>query len=162
ASGRGRIFDLLTGRTTVGKLYGIEGLDDDDDKSVDKRTSTQGDETEGIKTPPHSHNVKSKKHQEISLDLANGTHMRFPSDRTLAEWTAIQARLRKPTSPTEDTPMTPADQIRDLAKRVGAVAICKVLVDEDRSYGITEPELVAMITEHFKRESPGLSDPMAF
>src|SRR5262249_6913708 len=106
--------------------------------------------------------VAPKKHREISLDLADGTRMHFPNQRALAEWTAIQARIRK-SIPAQDTnTMNASEHLRDLAKRVGPIAIAKVLVDEDRSYGITEPELVAMITEYAKRDNPEMSDAMAF
>ena len=58
--------------------------------------------------------------------------------------------------------MNPTDKLRDIAKRAGPVAIAKVMVEDDRSYGITEPEMVRMITDFAKQQHPELTDAVAF
>jgi len=73
---------------------------------------------------------------------------------------AMLARLHKH----EDQPImsTPEDKLRDLAKRAGIVAICKVLVEDDDAHGISEHELTELVTEQAKRDHPDLSAAQAF
>ena len=48
------------------------------------------------------------------------------------------------------------DKIRDIAKREGVVVIAKIMVADNRSYGISESELVDLISNHERKpdESP--------
>src|SRR5262249_61935045 len=49
----------------------------------------------------------------------------------------------------EDTPtMTPEQKLRDIAKREGVHVIAKIMVADSRSYGITQDELVELISNH--------------
>jgi hypothetical protein len=100
--------------------------------------------------------------ESVSFDLADGTRMRFPNEAALATWLAVQQRIHKSTSTPEDTTMNPTEKLKDLAKRVGPIAIAKVMVEEDRAYGITEHELTDMIVAYAKQSNPELSDAMAF
>src|SRR5262249_53460472 len=94
-----------------------------------------------------------KKHREISFDLADGTHMQFPNQRALAEWLAIQQRVRKSNSPPEDITMEDfTTKLRTIAKREGVHVICKIMVADSRSYGITQDELVALISDHERQD----------
>jgi len=74
------------------------------------------------------------------------------------------AMLQRLTKHHEDTPTmtTPQDKLRDLAKRAGPIAIAKVIVEEDNSYGITEYEMTALVVECAKRDHPELSEAQAF
>ena len=136
---RNRYFDLLTGRTTTAELYGVD-------------KSAAGDEEEGLIAATDG---VPKKHRSITFDTIAGERMRFPSERALAEWLAIQSRIRKSTSE-DPNPMSFEDKIRDIAKREGVVVIAKIMVADNRSYGISESELVDLISNHERRdgESP--------
>jgi len=70
------------------------------------------------------------------------------------------AMLRRLTK-SEDT-MDHKTKLAELAKRAGAVAIAKVIVEDDNSYGITEHELTELVVESAKRDNPDLTDAQAF
>ena len=53
-------------------------------------------------------------------------------------------------------------ELRDIAKAGGIVAVAKAIIDENRSYGITEHEFVALVTEHAKAAHPELTEAAAF
>ena len=53
-------------------------------------------------------------------------------------------------------------ELRAIAKAGGIVAVAKAIIDENRSYGITEHEFVALATEHAKAQHPELTDAAAF
>jgi len=103
-----------------------------------------------------------KKHRPVAFDNTDGTRMQFPNERSLAEWLAIVHRIRKSTSTPEDTMSEFKTKLHDLAKRAGVVAICKVLVEEDRSFGITEPELTDLVIAEAKKNFPELTEAQAF
>src|SRR5262249_59253853 len=96
----------------------------------------------------------------VTFDTTDGARMKFPSERALAEWLAIQARIHKSTTTTEAI-MDHKTKLTELAKRAGAVAIAKVIVDGDNAYGVSEHELTDLVTECAKREHPQLTDPQA-
>jgi hypothetical protein len=52
----------------------------------------------------------------------------------------------------ESTSMTHSEFVRDVVKRYGITAFCKSMVQHDKSYDITEPELVEMISEDAQAE----------
>ena len=97
----------------------------------------------------------------VTFDTTDGTRMKFPNERALAEWLAIQSRIHKSTI-TEASTMDHKTKLTELAKRAGAVAIAKVIVDDDNAYGISEHELTDLVTECAKREHPQLTDAQAF
>jgi len=145
-----RYYHILRGDVSVLDLYGVAKSDD------------RGDDAEGITAPPHSHNVKTKKTHEISLDLADGTRMRFPNERALAEWTAIQARVRKNSTSEEPTmPTTPLD-LSALVKNHGIGALCRHIVKSASSFGINEHQLVRLATEDAARTHPHDTPEIAF
>jgi hypothetical protein len=53
-------------------------------------------------------------------------------------------------------------ELRDIAKKYGAVALAKVLVDDGEAHGISEHELTDAITSHAKAAYPDLSPEQAF
>jgi len=72
---------------------------------------------------------------------------------------AMLRRLHK--SQHEDTPnMTSEQKIRDIAKREGVHVIAKIMVADQRSYGITQDDLVGLISEHDRQ--PGESAAKCF
>ena len=58
--------------------------------------------------------------------------------------------------------MDKIETVRDVVKRHGIVAVAKSIIDENRSYGITEHEFVALATEHAKAAHPELTEAQAF
>jgi hypothetical protein len=85
---------------------------------------------------------------------------------------ALQHLLHKPSGQALLQRMHKADQtgkessmdktFRDVVKRHGIVAVAKSIVDERRSYGLSEHEFVALATEHAKAQHPELTDAQAF
>src|ERR1700738_4217905 len=76
---------------------------------------------------------------------------------------ALLARLYKAADQTEkESNMEKIETVRDVVKRHGIVAVAKSIIDENRSYGITEHEFVALATEHAKAQHPDLTDAAAF
>jgi hypothetical protein len=53
-------------------------------------------------------------------------------------------------------------ELRAIAKAGGIIAVAKAIIDENRSYGITEHEFVALATEYAKASHPDLTDAAAF
>ena len=58
--------------------------------------------------------------------------------------------------------MNPKEHLKDLAKRVGPIAIAKAMIDDDQSFGVTEPEMVELITTYAKTQHPDATDAVAF
>jgi hypothetical protein len=85
---------------------------------------------------------------------------------------ALQHLLHKPSGQALLQRMHKADQtgkessmdktFRDVVKRHGIVAVAKSIVDERRSYGLSEHEFVALATEHAKAQHPELTEAAAF
>jgi hypothetical protein len=77
---------------------------------------------------------------------------------------ALLSRMSKAADQTgKDYPnMDKIETLRDIAKAGGIVAVAKAIIDENRSYGITEHEFVALATEHAKSAHPELSGAQAF
>src|ERR1700730_15396684 len=76
---------------------------------------------------------------------------------------ALLARLHKAADQTgKESNMDKIETARDVVKRHGIVAVAKSIVDENRSYGITEHEFVALATEDAKAAHPDLTDAAAF
>jgi hypothetical protein len=64
--------------------------------------------------------------------------------------------------PGKDSTMDKTETLRAIAKAGGIIAVAKAIVDENRSYGITEHEFVELATEHAKAAHPGLTEAQAF
>jgi hypothetical protein len=76
---------------------------------------------------------------------------------------ALLTRMSKAADQTaKETSMDKIETVRDVVKRHGIVAVAKSIVSENRSYGITEHEFVALATEHAKAQHPDLTDAAAF
>ena len=58
--------------------------------------------------------------------------------------------------------MDRATELRDIVKAGGYVAVAKAIIDENRSYGISEHEFVELATEHAKAAHPELTEAAAF
>jgi len=153
---------LFSKETFMRKTYAADAAGDEAD---DQDEATPADELDGPPPPPDgaSDGVPAK-HRSISFDTTDGARMKFPNERALAEWLAIQRRIRKSASTTsQDTStMDLTDKLRDLAKRAGPIAIAKVIVEDDNAYGISEHELTTLVVECAKRDNPDLSEAQAF
>src|SRR5262249_11318176 len=96
-----RLRDIFLGKVAADEALGIE----DTEKSF--AADAAGDEADADEpdSPPEpegaSDNVVSAKHRPISFDTVDGVRMKFPNQRALAEWTAIQQRIRKSATPEE-------------------------------------------------------------
>src|SRR6516164_2579923 len=133
------------------------------DEVLAERTakSAEGDEAEGlIAAPPVddaiTDSVDRRRHDGIVFDIGD-TRMKFPNERALAVWLAVQERIRK-SNRKENTMTTPEQlqELREVVKANGLGAVVKKIVDDESSYGITEPELVDLISNHERKldESP--------
>jgi hypothetical protein len=74
---------------------------------------------------------------------------------------ALLTRMHKHTGK-DHSAMDRTAELRDIAKAGGIIAVAKAIIDENRSYGITEHEFVALVTEHEKAAHPELTEAAAF
>jgi hypothetical protein len=132
------------------EIFMRKELDDDDDngdieKQADHHASTVADLlVESGRFP----------HRTAALDhLLNSPH-----------GNALLARLHKAEAQTgkDHSTMDRTTELRDIAKAGGIIAVAKAIIDENRSYGITEHEFVALATEHAKAQHPELTEAAAF
>src|SRR5262249_40186243 len=72
------------------------------------------------------------------------------------------AMLRRLSKSQDEPTMDHKTKLTELAKRAGAVAIAKVIVEEDHSFGISESQLTELVVECAKRDNPDLTDAQAF
>ena len=72
---------------------------------------------------------------------------------------ALLARMHKTG---KELPMDKTETLRAIAKAGGIVAVAKAIIDENRSYGITEQEFVELASESAQAEFPLLSKAQAF
>jgi hypothetical protein len=79
---------------------------------------------------------------------------------------ALLSRMNKAADQTtaKEITMTTShnELVQDIVKRYGIVAVCKSIINENRSYGMSEAEFVALATEHAKAQHPDLTDAAAF
>jgi hypothetical protein len=61
----------------------------------------------------------------------------------------------------QEHPMNRTQELRDIAKTSGIHAIAKAMVDENRSYGLTEVEFTEIATEDAVRKFPDAKTPAA-
>jgi hypothetical protein len=73
---------------------------------------------------------------------------------------ALLTRLKAADKPAKESRMP--DNLAKIAKDIGIVRVAKAIVDEQRSYGISESEFVGLVTEHAKRLHPNLTGAQAF
>src|SRR5262249_40049144 len=83
-------FDFFHGIFTGGnKRF---AADAEGDEADDQDKDTPAAELDGHVISP------AKKHRPITFDTTDGTRMKFPNERALAEWLAIQFRIHKSTT----------------------------------------------------------------
>jgi hypothetical protein len=76
---------------------------------------------------------------------------------------ALLSRMHKAADQTgKDLLMDRTTELRAIAKAGGIIAVAKAIIDENRSYGITEHEFVELATKHAKAAHPELSGAQAF
>src|SRR5262249_16041294 len=93
--------------------------------------------SDGEPMPPDEMTAdKSTKHSPRTVDVGD-SRMTFPNERALAVWLAIQERGPKSTEDPNHM-STPESKLRDIAKREGVHVTCKIMVADQRSYGITQ------------------------
>jgi hypothetical protein len=145
-----RSFNAVLARMEMAKAddVGDDGNGDDDgdiEKQADHHASTVADLlVESGRFP----------HRTAALDhLLNSPH-----------GNALLARLHKAEAQTgkDHSTMDRTTELRAIAKAGGIIAVAKAITDENRSYGITEHEFVALATEHAKAQHPELSEAAAF
>src|SRR6516164_145046 len=145
------------------------------DEVLAERTakSAEGDEAEGlIAAPPVddaiTDSVDRRRHDGIVFDIGD-TRMKFPNERALAVWLAVQERIRK--SNKEDTAMTQTTEkleaehtakLDEVVKSYGIMPLAKQMIAEGSSYGINEGEFTALAVAHAQRAYPDISPAAAF
>ena len=76
---------------------------------------------------------------------------------------ALLQRMHKADQTTaKENSMDKFETLRDIAKAGGIVAVAKAILDENRSYGISEEEFVELASESAQAEFPSLSKAQAF
>jgi hypothetical protein len=73
-----------------------------------------------------------------------------------------QALLQRMNKTGKELPVDKIEPLRDVVKQRGIVAVAKSIVDENRSYGISEHEFVELATEYAKAAHPELTEAQAF
>jgi hypothetical protein len=91
-------------------------------------------------------------HHSLSAALVQHLHDRLARRRERHGY-----RKRK-----ESSPMDRTTELRAIAKAGGIIAVAKTIIDENRSYGISEHEFVELATEHAKAAHPELTEAAAF
>ena len=122
----------------------------------------RGDEAGELDSPPEP-DVSSvgvpAKHRPISFDTVDGTHLKFPNERSLAVWLAAQERIRKSATPEEPTMSL---DLSAVVKAHGIGALCRHFVKSQSSFGVDEHQLVQLATEDAQRRYPTDTSGMAF
>ena len=117
----------------------LAGDRDDDDSDADTNKSDDG-EHHASKVADLL--VESGKHPDRRAALDHLLHT--------AQGAAMLRRLHKHEDSTVMT--TSQDKLRALAKSEGVAVICKIMVADQRSYGITQDELVDLISNHERQD----------
>jgi hypothetical protein len=147
------------------------------DEVLAERTakSAEGDEAEGLIAEPHPvddaiADAADRRHDDgIVFDIGD-TRMKFPNERALAVWLAVQERIRK--SNKEDTAMTQQTteeveaertaKLDEVVKAYGIMPLAKQMIAEGSSYGIDESEFTKLATAHAQRLYPDMNPAAAF
>ena len=147
------------------------------DEVLAERTakSVEGDEAEGLIADPHpvddviADAADRRRDDGIVFDIGD-TRMKFPNERALAVWLAVQERIRK--SNQEDTVMTQQTteeveaertaKLDEVVKAYGIMPLAKQMIAEGSSYGINEGEFTALAVAHAQRAYPDISPAAAF
>jgi hypothetical protein len=135
--------------------------------------SAKGDEAEGLIAEPKPvddaiADSVDRRRDGIAFDVGN-TRLKFPNERALAVWLAVQERIRK--SNKEDTTMTQTTEeldaertakLDEVVKAYGIMPLAKQMIAEGSSYGIAEAEFTKLATAHAQRLYPDMSPAAAF
>src|SRR5262245_6192269 len=97
----------------------------------------------------------------IAFDTTDGARMKFPNERSLAEWLAIMRRLGIRKSNNSEEPTMSID-LSAIVKSYGILALAKHLASEGKSFGISESELTKLATEDAQRRFPTDRSDVAF
>src|SRR5262249_29457357 len=97
----------------------------------------------------------------IAFDTTDGARMKFPNERSLAEWLAIMRRLGIRKSTNSEEPTMSID-LSAIVKSYGILALAKHLASEGKSFGISESELTKLATEDAQRRFPTDRSDVAF
>jgi hypothetical protein len=123
-------------------------LDDDDDNDIEKQADHHASTVANLLVEAGSFSHRAAALQHLLHKPAGQALLQRMSKA--AEQTAKESNMDK------------IETVRDVVKRHGIVAVAKSIIDENRSYGITEHEFVELATEHAKSAHPELSGPQAF
>jgi hypothetical protein len=126
--------------------------DDDDGDAIDRDRELLGDDAELDEVVAKALRDHHQGHHSLSAALVQHLHDRLERRRERHGYTK-----RK-----ESSPMDRTTELRAIAKAGGIIAVAKAIVDEQRVYGISEHEFVALATEHAKAAHPELTDAAAF
>src|SRR5262249_52268534 len=126
-----------TAKSFAADARGDEADRHDEEVPVDELTD------DDIPPPPDT------KHRPVTFDVGD-QRLTFPNERALAVWLSVQERIHKSQEPPMDDF---TNKLRDLAKRAGAVAIAKIIVEDDNAYGIDEHEMTAIVIDCAKRDN---------
>ena len=140
--------EVLAERTA--KSFAADALGDEATREDEATPVDELDGDDSLPSPDGTSDGVPKKHRSITFDTIAGERMKFPDERSLAEWLAIQSRIRKST---EDHP-TMSINFSDVVKSHG-IALFKHMVSEGTSFGLSEEDVVKLATEHAQRAHPG-------
>ena len=153
--------EVLAERTA--KSFAADALGDEATREDEATPVDELDGDDSLPSPDGTSDGVPKKHRSITFDTIAGERMKFPDERSLAEWLAIQSRIRKSTSEESNSmSTTPEEKLSDLVKRAGITAVAAQIVKADSAFSIDEHTLTQLTIEHAKREHPQLTDAQAF
>jgi hypothetical protein len=124
----------------------LPDLDDDDDDDDDEKDDVMTDNIN------KAHRDRGAGPHGLTGALLEHLHDRLERRREQHGYTKS----------VKEEPMDKTETLRDIAKAGGIIAVAKAIVDENRSYGISEHEFVALATEHAKAAHPELTEAAAF
>jgi hypothetical protein len=116
-----------------------------------------------IRPPAATHHASTV--ADLLVESGRFPHRTAALDHLLnsSRGSALLARLHKAADQTgKETSMDKTEMFRDIAKAGGIVAVAKAIIDENRNYGISEHEFVALATEHAKAQYLELTEAQAF
>jgi hypothetical protein len=125
--------------------------DDDDGDAIDRDRELLDDDAELDEVIAKALRDHHRGHHSLSSALVQHLHDRLERRRERHGYTK-----RK------ESKMDRTTELRAIAKAGGIIAVAKAITDENRNYGISEHEFVALATEHAKAAHPELSEAQAF
>ncbi|HEY6370435.1 MAG TPA: hypothetical protein VIX37_07635, partial [Candidatus Sulfotelmatobacter sp.] len=92
---------------------------------------------------------------DAAAELLRLTAEEMRADPTLTREQAayrVRDRLQAKERPTPTRKEQPVETIQDIAKQVGLTAVCKTMIEENRSYGLSESEFTDLVVQQAKRD----------